>query len=288
MIRIVAAVLFTVAVGGTAQAQIPNAGFETWVNSTTLANWTSNNTGLYTTVTQSPDKHSGSFAVQGQVVDYVGVPIPPFIISLRFPVSERHGSLSGYYKFIPVGGDRIGAVITMYKNSSLIGGGGGEDGTGYASYTQVSLPIDYFDGTTVPDSAQIEIIISPDSVSGDLHVGSTLFVDDLSLGGPTAVDDLPGFPTVYQLGQNYPNPFNPTTSIGFTLPRESYVKLTVFNMLGQEVATLANGILPAGDRSAEWNASAVVSGIYFYRLEATGVSDPSKRYTSVRKMVLMR
>jgi hypothetical protein len=182
----------------------------------------------------------------------------------------------------------IGATITMYKNSSIVGVGGGEDGTAYSSFTQVSIPIDYVDGTTVPDSASIEISITGDTLTGDLHVGSSMIVDDLSLGGTTAVTELPGLPGEYRLGQNFPNPFNPTTSIGFSIPTESRVILKLFNIMGQEMATLANGIFSAGDKSVEWNASSVSSGIYFYRLEATSVSDPSKSFTSMKKLVLMR
>lgn len=89
---------------------------------------------------------------------------------------------------------------------------------------------------------------------------------------------LPQTPTLLS---NYPNPFNPTTTIRFSLPRDSEVSLEVFNVLGQKLETLVAGRLPGGYHELEWNASGRASGIYFYRLT---VGD----YTSTRKMMLMK
>jgi len=95
-------------------------------------------------------------------------------------------------------------------------------------------------------------------------------------------------PKEYALEQNYPNPFNPVTMLKYSLPVESRVKLTTFNVLGQVVATLVDGSQQAGYRSVEWNASAAASGIYFYKLEAVSVADPTKTFASVKKMLLVR
>jgi len=75
-------------------------------------------------------------------------------------------------------------------------------------------------------------------------------------------------PESLQLNQNYPNPFNPTTKIDFALPEASQVSLTVYNMLGQQVATLEDGFLSAGQHSVSFDASDLSSGIYLYRLQA--------------------
>jgi photosystem II stability/assembly factor-like uncharacterized protein len=91
----------------------------------------------------------------------------------------------------------------------------------------------------------------------------------------------------YNLGQNYPNPFNPSTKIRFSIPARSRVRLTIFNLLGQQVAELANEEMGAGNFERVWNAN-VASGLYFYRLEAVSVSNPSKRFVDVKKMVLVR
>ena len=98
----------------------------------------------------------------------------------------------------------------------------------------------------------------------------------------------PELPKYFELQNNYPNPFNPTTTLSYALPTESKVTLKIYNALGQVVATPVNGIVTAGYQSAEWRASNVASGVYFYRVEATSLGDPSKTFTQVKKMVLMK
>jgi hypothetical protein len=98
-------------------------------------------------------------------------------------------------------------------------------------------------------------------------------------------------PEEFALQQNYPNPFNPTTTIRFSLPVNSDVKLVVYNMLGQEVATLLNEQISAGTHSIVWNSSntngvKLSSGIYFYELKANGINGGS--FQEIRKMVLLK
>lgn len=88
-------------------------------------------------------------------------------------------------------------------------------------------------------------------------------------------------PADYMLLQNYPNPFNPVTVISYNLPEASNVKLSVQNMLGQNVTVLVNGTQTAGYHSIEWNAARFPSGIYFYRLEAGS-------FISSKKMILIK
>ncbi|MBM2844807.1 MAG: Por secretion system C-terminal sorting protein [Bacteroidetes bacterium] len=78
------------------------------------------------------------------------------------------------------------------------------------------------------------------------------------------------------MGQNYPNPFNPATKISFTIPTSGKIRLTVTNLLGQEVATLANGFEQAGNHEVTFAASHLQSGIYFYTLKAGNFSETKK------------
>jgi flagellar hook assembly protein FlgD len=98
-------------------------------------------------------------------------------------------------------------------------------------------------------------------------------------------------PTEFALSQNYPNPFNPTTTIEYTLPEQSTVTLKVFNLLGQEIATLADGVQQASSFKAIWDGrnklgQQVSSGVYFYQLDAKSVS--GKNFGSIKKMLFMK
>jgi hypothetical protein len=110
--------------------------------------------------------------------------------------------------------------------------------------------------------------------------------------GVVSVDDKSSqIPDQFALYQNYPNPFNPSTTIKFSLPVSSNVKLQIYNLLGEVVKEVINSNLPAGTHNFSWNAdnnnnSNVTSGIYFYRLVADGV-DGSK-FIQVRKMILLK
>ncbi|GEM_PF-2925611 len=93
-------------------------------------------------------------------------------------------------------------------------------------------------------------------------------------------------PKAYSLEQNSPNPFNPSTVIHFAIPRAGAVSLKVYNIVGQEVTELFNGILPAGGFRTTWdgtdmNGKSVSSGVYFYRLQASD-------YAETKKMLLMK
>ena len=85
----------------------------------------------------------------------------------------------------------------------------------------------------------------------------------------------------FVLNQNYPNPFNPTTTINFSIPQTSNVKLEVFNSIGEKVQKLVDRELSAGSYRYEWDASSVNSGVYFYRLQTA-------EFVETRKMILLK
>lgn len=88
-------------------------------------------------------------------------------------------------------------------------------------------------------------------------------------------------PKSFKLYQNYPNPFNPETTIQYELAQPGHVELTIYNLLGQRVEMLVNEVKPEGEHLVEFNGSALSSGVYFYKLEAAGLSQ-------VKKMILMK
>ena len=90
-----------------------------------------------------------------------------------------------------------------------------------------------------------------------------------------------GTPTAYALEQNYPNPFNPSTVISYQVPVQSSVQIDVFNSIGEKVAVLVNEVKEAGYYEAEFNASSLSSGIYFYTIKAGD-------FINVKKMMMMK
>ncbi len=98
------------------------------------------------------------------------------------------------------------------------------------------------------------------------------YIKDVKVGTTVAVDRVDANPGAFALSQNYPNPFNPATSISFTLPEAGMTTLRVFNVLGQQVASLVNEMLPAGTHKSIFDARALPSGVYVYRLESGSLS----------------
>ena len=107
-----------------------------------------------------------------------------------------------------------------------------------------------------------------------------------SLAKPSITGVLPNKQTSYgiykyALNQNYPNPFNPSTVISYSISRESYVTIKVYNVLGKEIETLVNENKPAGIYKVKFNGSSLPSGVYFYRIQAGS-------FESSRKLILLK
>jgi hypothetical protein len=100
-------------------------------------------------------------------------------------------------------------------------------------------------------------------------------------GTITGAEDEKGLPETYALDQNYPNPFNPATTIRYALPEQARVTIRVFSLLGEEVATLIDEVQEAGFKSVDFDAAALASGVYFYRLTA-GI------FVETRRMILVK
>jgi photosystem II stability/assembly factor-like uncharacterized protein len=97
----------------------------------------------------------------------------------------------------------------------------------------------------------------------------------------TSAKTIKNIPSEYILLQNYPNPFNPVTEIEFSLPEESFIKLEIFNSIGEKISTLVSEYLSAGRFKYEWNAEGLPSGVYFYRLSANN-------FVQTKKLLLMK
>lgn len=143
----------------------------------------------------------------------------------------------------------------------------------YQSFNITFAPVE--DGTY---SGQF-VITSNDVNQPSININMTAVCQPLSTN-PNIL------PKVTKLNGNYPNPFNPTTKISYSLKEGSQVNIQIFNIKGQLVKQLVNGIMPAGSHSVVWNGNdenqnKVSSGVYFYRMQ-------SKEYSGTRKMLLMK
>lgn len=105
----------------------------------------------------------------------------------------------------------------------------------------------------------------------------------------TSVEEISAaLPESFSISQNYPNPFNPSTSIDFSLPVRSEVEVSVYNTLGERIATLFQGVKEAGVYRTTWDAAGVSSGVYFYTVRASSIGNGSNGFTTSRKMILMK
>jgi plastocyanin len=122
------------------------------------------------------------------------------------------------------------------------------------------------------------------AVSGSGEIRAAEPVRSLSLIAPNGRT----LPAAYSLAPAYPNPFNPSTTIGFTLPVESHVRLNVYNIIGQMVASLIDGTMPAGTHAVEWTPKENASGVFLVRFDAAATTAPGTAYSRVAKVVLQK
>lgn len=286
---LVLCMLLLLSAPGALFAQIPNPGFEDWVAATQYSpamptGWTVNYLPLYATpVTPSNSPHSGSFALQGSTVSvqaYASL-YPPFAQTV-FPFAQRPGALTGYIKYAPAGRDSFEIFVAIYKGNlgTLVAAGGWGTATTIESYTKFSAPLEYF-SEEMPDTAWIWMTAGQGD-NDTVHLGTSFVIDDLAFeGSATAIDEKGATPATFALHQNYPNPFNPSTVIRFEIPQATRVRLSVYNLLGQELAVLVDEQRPAGAYEQRFGAAGLPSGTYFYRIEAGS-------NVQVRKMTVVK
>ncbi len=172
--------------------------------------------------------------------------------------------INGTVQFYAKGKDANGFEINFNKN--WISTGGTIDSLGY--FTAGDTDGEYF-------------VKVKDTLSGTEATAKVI------VSTPTSVETERIIPEEYSLNQNYPNPFNPSTTISYGLPFESKVKIEIFNILGQRVDMIANGIESAGLHSSLWDAKHLASGIYIIRINAASINNNSN-FTKSIKMILMK
>jgi len=285
-------------------AQVPNAGFESWSVDGTLGvlmpdDWSSTAIpGIAVPVTSSATSYSGALAARGEVLN-TGLPYPadrltPTLLSAPpggavsgFPVTEKFTSLTGFYQFLSVGGDEFHAIATMFHDSTAIGTGCIYYSDTVLTYTPFIVPIVYT-SDLIPNSCTIIITIVPATGTSDTHAGSWFLVDDLDLTGSTSVQDNENPPAVHSLilKQNYPNPFNPVTTIAYEIPKQDRVQVHVYDLKGRLVNILVDREQEAGSHQILWNGQdmagqTVSSGVYYIRITSGAL-------TASRKIMFMK
>lgn len=175
-------------------------------------------------------------------------------------------------------GSQNAGVISSGTNTATYNTSGETNGVHLSSNNMSSCMFHW----TAPESGtgQVRLYIAghQGSYSGQNTV-IELVSDEQATGIPE--NDQPNPPINYMLTGCYPNPFNASTVINYELPAPSYVKISIFDLLGREVVVLDEGIQPAGRHSVNWNASNQPSGVYFARLQS------AENSTAV-KMVLLK
>jgi len=137
-------------------------------------------------------------------------------------------------------------------------------------------------------SHPFDVYISPNNLQGIASCRVTLSYNSLSIYQdfemstfPVGIKQISETANTFNLMQNYPNPFNPTTKIKFSIPKDGFTDLRVYDVLGREVAVLYTGFSKAGQYEAEFNAAGIASGIYFYKLT-------TPENISVKKMIVSK
>ncbi len=190
---------------------------------------------------------------------------PPFSRAVEYVLDEQHMTATLVWQFLhgfSVFGSAMGYVQRLANGNTLISWGAATP-----SVTEVS-----------PDGSVIYELSFPYGVYSYRAYRLEWNSDQLASAIPQPANSIPAEP---ELDQNYPNPFNPTTGIRVQLSGDREIRLVVYDLLGREVAVLANGRYVAGEHTFTFDGSNLSSGVYFYRLTAGD-------YTAVRKMILTK
>jgi len=225
-------------------------------------------------------KYDGTQSMHWRDADSIDVDSTTIVENINFTVLERPEPGEGYICGKVVTSDRVpveGAYVFAYDEATGVGsyavsnsrGVYSIDGLTPGNYTV--LGDKYLYSNNAVNSVQVDYYTN---LSSNQNV---VLVAD----GVTTQEENEIIADGYQLDQNYPNPFNPSTTIKFSLVDAGLVKLSVYNILGQEVAVLVNGNMDSGTHSVSFAASALTSGVYMYKIETAN-------FSQTKKMLLMK
>jgi len=205
--------------------------------------------------------------------------------STVFAATQGYGtyqSTDNGVTWTPVGSGLLNSDLSEPDLTSLVGNGtdhlyAGSQGSSSAGvFTSTNSGTNWHASTSGLTNKNVTSLAI---VGTQLFAGTTgagVWSQSLSQLATAVNENKSNRPAAYSLSQNYPNPFNPSTTISYELPSSSRVTLKIFNLLGQEIATLVDGQQDAGSHSLQWNAANVSSGVYFYRLQTENFSQTKK------------
>ncbi len=196
----------------------------------------------------------------------------PDMLNSESPLNIKHVKKYNIYRARAKGGLDIPVNYELLESVYIMA-------DSIPNYADYSLPLDCSGRGSANETYRYKITAvdnrGTESVQSDfvsLNIIET-FIQGINQNG--------SIPHSYELKQNYPNPFNPATLITFSLPKEGNVKLTVFNLLGEQIGRLVNEYKKEGTYSVKFDGSNLASGIYFYKLETSS-------YNMTRRMVLLK
>jgi hypothetical protein len=275
-----------------AQIPVPNFGFENWINANQPSDWLVRKT----TSSQSNDKYAGNYALKLQTTIVPGNgdgdgtinSLPPNGTDgwqPAFPVSARHSTLNGYYKFSPLNGDSCQFIVILYKHGYNHPTTGNIVGYGHlcksanSSYTPFTVSIYYLDGSTIPDSAFIIICAYKGwdfvtNTEGSPLGNSTLYIDNLSFDGfINGINTIPN--TVIELNI-FPNPASDIVFLSVDNKNNADLALNIYNEIGELVKS---ELLKQNQKKI--NTNDLSDGIYIIEIK-------SKEGAGKQKLIIQR
>jgi hypothetical protein len=238
-------------------------------------------------ITWQDERNGNDFDIYGQKIDSSGI--------VKWATNGAEICTAGGDQISPliVGDGNGGAIITWQdarsNNNDVYAQKIGSDGTVKWATNGVAICIasgDQISPVIIDDGSGGAIITWADSRNGT--DSSDIYAQRISSTAVLPVEsDKISLPDNFELSQNYPNPFNPTTKIGYAIPLESNVRITIYNLLGQQVAKLVDATESAGYHEVIFNAGNLASGVYIYRIAAESTNG-KRVFKGIRKLMLIK